>query len=164
MLLDCAKRYPSMDLLTTEAYLHVVRTGTYLQHCVERKLARLGTSHGRFMILALLANLPGKAQPVSTLARMLGVTMPTVSSLITGMARDGLVRRVLDPEDRRLVRVELLPDGLSLHDALLPGLFRDQDEIMAGLDETEMRVLITLLAKVRLDAGPCAGEREAREA
>lgn len=150
-LLDKAKRYPSLDVLVCEAYMHVVRTGTILHHCVERNLAKLGLSHGRFMILTLLSKEPDPV-PVCKLAEMAGVTTPTVSAVLSGMVRDQLVERQEDPLDRRVVRIGLLPAGQKILDDVLPGIFKYQAEVMSQLDGEEFKTLIALLTKVRLDA------------
>lgn len=54
-LLGKAKRYPSMDIQVTDAYLHVLRTGTILQQCMERDMCKRGLSYRRFMLLGLLS-------------------------------------------------------------------------------------------------------------
>lgn len=163
-LLERAERYPSLDIQVCEAYLHVVRTGTILHHCAERHLASLGLSYGRFMILCLLQREP-EPIPVCKLAEMAGVTTPTVSAVLSGMVRDGLVRREEDSTDRRVVRIALQPEGLKILDDVLPSLFVRQTEVMSGLDEQELKTVIALLSKVRLEAGlsPEESKRECKK-
>lgn len=153
-LVDRAKRYPMMDIDVAEAYLHVLRTGTILHHCVERSLSKRGLSYGRFMILNLLSREP-EPVPVCKLAEMVGVTTPTVSAVLSGMVRDGLAERIEDPADRRVVRIGLLPQGQRVLDEMLPGIFTHQTEVMSGLEADELKTLVALLSKVRLDAGNC---------
>ena len=159
MLLEKAKRYPSMDIRVSEAYLHVLRTGTILHHSMERCLASHGISYGRFMILALLTRTQGPI-PVCKLAERAGVTTPTVSAVLSGMVRDGLVRREEDAVDRRVVRISLLPAGQRLLDTVIPSLLAHQAEVMADLDEEELKTVVALLSQVRLDAGPNIEERK----
>lgn len=154
-LVERAKRYPTMNIAVAEAYLHVLRTGTLLHHCVERSLAKRGLSYGRFMILNLLSREP-EPVPVCKLAEMVGVTTPTVSAVLSGMVRDGLAERIEDPADRRVVRIGLLPQGQRILDEMLPGIFTHQTEVMSGLDDEELKTLVTLLSKVRLDATNCS--------
>jgi DNA-binding MarR family transcriptional regulator len=149
-LLEKASRYPSMDVLVCEAYLHVLRTGTMLHHQTERQLTRRGLSSGRFLILCLLAR-GSDPIPVCQLARMAGVTTPTVSAVISGMARDGLIERLEDPADRRVVRIGLLPAGQSILDQEMPERFRHQAQVMGGLEPEELKTLMELLGKVRLN-------------
>jgi len=86
------------------------------------------------------------------------VTTPTVSAVLSGMVRDGLIQRVEDPSDRRVVRIEMLPEGQKILDEVLPDLFVHQTAVMSRLDETELKTLMTLLGKVRLDVGKCSEE------
>lgn len=153
-LLEKATRYPTMNILVTEAYLHVLRTGTILHHCVERRLAKLGLSYGRFMILGHLSRI-GDPVPVCKLAEMAGVTTPTVSAVLSGMVRDGLVERLEDSADRRVVRIGLREEGQRILDDVLPGLFQNQSNVMSGLEEDELKTLISLLSKVHLEPGMC---------
>ena len=146
-----------MDIQVCEAYLHVVRTGTLLHHCVEQSLGKLGISYGRFIILSLLTREDGPI-PVCKLAEMAGVTTPTVSAVLSGMVRDGLVERIEDPSDRRVVRIGLMPEGQKILDDVVPGLLENQTSVMSGLDDRELKTVIALLSKVRLDAGLCSKE------
>jgi DNA-binding MarR family transcriptional regulator len=156
-LLAYARRYPVMDIQVCEAYLHIVRTGAILHHYAEQSLARIGLSYGRFMILSLLTR-SDTPVPVCKLAEMACVTTPTVSAVLAGMVRDGLVERITDPSDRRVVRIGLRPEGQKVLDDVVPGLLEHQTEVMAGLDDRELKTVVALLSKVRLDAGLCAKE------
>ena len=149
MLLEKAERYPAMDIRVCEAYLHVLRTGTILHHGVERHLAAHGISYGRFMILALLSRAP-ETVPVCKLAEMAGVTTPTVSAVLSGMVRDGLVHREEDSADRRVVRISLKPAGQKILDTVAPHLLAYQAKVMGGLNKEELKTIVTLLSKVRL--------------
>ncbi|MBF0482151.1 MAG: MarR family transcriptional regulator [Desulfovibrionaceae bacterium] len=158
-LLGYAKRYPSMDIQVCEAYLHIVRTGAVLHQFVEQSLGKSGLSYGRFMILSLLTRFNDPI-PVCKLAEMACVTTPTVSAVLAGMVRDGLVERVTDPSDRRVVRIGLMPAGQKMIDDVVPGLLEHQTNVMSGLDDRELKTVVALLSKVRLDAGPCSKEPE----
>ncbi|WP_243361801.1 MarR family winged helix-turn-helix transcriptional regulator [Fundidesulfovibrio terrae] len=148
-LLEKAERYPDMDILATEAYLHALRSGTLLHTCAERILARQGLSRGRCLLLSLLSTADGPL-PVGKLADLAGVTTPTVSAVLAGMVRDGLVERTLDPADRRLVRIGLTQEGQQVLDEVLPVLFEHHARVVSQLTKEELRTLIELLSKVRL--------------
>lgn len=150
VLTEKAKRYPNLDVLVTEAYLHVLRTGTILHHNVERRLSKLGLSYGRFLVLTLLSKEEGPV-PVCKLAELAGVTTPTVSAVLSGLVRDGLVRRIEDQADRRVVRIELLPSAQKILDDVLPMLFENHHNVMGDFSKEELKTLVGLLSKVRLD-------------
>jgi DNA-binding MarR family transcriptional regulator len=151
VLVDKMARYPEMDILVTESHLHVVRTGTILQNRIEQMLAKMGMSYGRFVVLGLLST-EREPMPVSKLADKSGVTAATISAVVSGMVRDGLVERHEAPSDRRLVCIGLSPNGQRKLDDILPMIFKWQAEAMAKLDPKELNTLIELLSKVNLDA------------
>ncbi|WP_345657833.1 MarR family winged helix-turn-helix transcriptional regulator [Streptomyces siamensis] len=53
-------------------------------------------------------------QRLTTLARAEGVTQPNMTQLVSRMERGGLVRRVADPSDGRVVLVEATETGLEI--------------------------------------------------
>lgn len=63
----------------------------------------------------VLASLSGAApQTVTGLADACLLQQPTMTKLLDRMVRDGLVRRLPDPKDRRVVRIEMTPKGADL--------------------------------------------------
>ncbi|MFV0246084.1 MAG: MarR family winged helix-turn-helix transcriptional regulator [Qingshengfaniella sp.] len=74
-------------------------------------------SEGKFVLLTLLCDRP-QGLPPHELADRVGVTRATITGLIDGLERDGLLRRVPDKTDRRSLSVRLTPQGLALADEL----------------------------------------------
>jgi len=126
------------------------------QDCAHR-LAPLGLSEGRFVLLFLLQ---GAEQPLSPhqLAERAGVTLATITGLLDGLARDALLERHPDPDDRRRVNVRLTAAGEALavqlfdqHTQWIGGLFAD-------LSDQERSLLSGMLCRIwaRTDAGKIA--------
>jgi DNA-binding MarR family transcriptional regulator len=120
-----------------------------LRNRLEHLLAGYGLTHSRFMILAALHLSTACPIAVSDLARRVGVTTPTLTSVLSGMVRDMLVRRSRDPADRRTVLVAIEQSGVDLLDQVLPVLCRRQARVMGDLTEEERRELSRLMSKVR---------------
>ena len=59
-------------------------------------------------------------QPISTLSQHLAVETPAVTALVTRLEQSGLVERVHDRDDRRVVRVSLTSEGRAIVRALNP--------------------------------------------
>jgi DNA-binding MarR family transcriptional regulator len=101
----------------------------------------------RFDLLANLVRRDG--QTLAALSRSMLVTAGNITGLVDRAARDGMVERRADPEDRRAWRVHLTSKGQRA--------FRDADrrhaakveKVFAGLSRTELETLIRLLDKVR---------------
>jgi DNA-binding MarR family transcriptional regulator len=87
------------------------------------------------------------------LAQHIGVETPTVTRAAQRMEVTGLVRRIPDQEDARLVRVYLTERGRELQ-RLLPALLRAAtEEALAGLAQEEREELLRLLKLVQKNLG-----------
>ena len=71
-----------------------------------------GVSPPRLSALSVLVF--GGPRTIGALATIEGVTPPTMTRLVAAMAADGLVDRLADAADRRLVRVEATERGREL--------------------------------------------------
>ncbi len=91
----------------TEALAAVRILGKKLHAGMERWADRFGLSEGRFQILVRLHHEPSGRFTMGELAEMLDITPRTVTGLVDNLERDGLVRRVADPADRRSVHAEI---------------------------------------------------------
>lgn len=63
------------------------------------------------IILKHSSKLGSEGMRVSEISKRLRVTSPTVTQLINGLEEKGLVVRSVDPSDRRVVRIQLSPQG-----------------------------------------------------
>lgn len=71
-----------------------------------------GVSPSRLSALSVLVF--GGPRTIGSLAALEGVTPPTMTRLVAAMAADGLVERLPDPGDRRVVQVAASTSGRSL--------------------------------------------------
>ena len=161
-LLEAAKEFPDLDPWACAVFLHLLRVGDSVSGVSEGSLARHNLSQGRFGVLMLLwrsaqgrraagANgdcpPPGPRTPAE-LADAAGVTRATMTGLIDTLERDGFVRRVPDPDDRRVLSVVLTPGAQQLLRETLPGHFQLMNTLMRSLSASECQTLVTLLNKI----------------
>ena len=71
-----------------------------------------GVSAPRLSALSVLVF--GGPRTIGALAGVEGVTPPTMTRLVAAMVTEGLVERLEDPTDRRVVRVQASASGRSL--------------------------------------------------
>jgi DNA-binding MarR family transcriptional regulator len=147
-----AKRYQDLDPVACEAYLMLRQVGDCMRSSLEERLATEGISHGRFMLLVILDGDPETPLAASELAEHAGVTKQTITSLLDGLEKEGLVGRKPCSQDRRSVKIQLLPKGRELLQRIMPGMYRKQVEIMHDLTRDEQKLLIRLLHKVQICA------------
>ena len=72
------------------------------------------------------------------LAETLDITPRTVTGLVDNLERDGLVRRVADPADRRSVYAEITDQGRDRVSALWREAAGVQATLTHGLEESEL--------------------------
>lgn len=169
-LLEAAKKVPDLDPSATEAFLHLLRTSDDAFAVTERNMVEHRISPGRFGVLMLLwrggqsrvqadANGACTAAPrtPAELAEAAGVTRATMTGLIDTLERDGLVKRVPDPDDRRMMSVRLTAKAERFLRKLLPHHFKAITGLLSTLDESERKTLVRLLAKISSQAAVLQG-------
>src|SRR6202521_4538457 len=100
VFLETSKHFPQLDASACYTFLQLLRTGDELLALDEQILSSYGTRHGRFnLLMMLLKYSDGEATPAG-LADKTGVTRATISGLLDGLEKDGLIQRRPDPQDR----------------------------------------------------------------
>jgi len=148
-LMSCSARYPSVEPAACEAYLVLLRVASDVLGAVEAYLASHGLSQGRFTVMMILNRHPDRGTTPSDLAARCGVTRATMTGLLDGLEREGLVTRSQHHEDRRMVTVRLTEAGSARLEAMLPDYFSRVASLMSGLGHEERRGLVELLRQVR---------------
>jgi len=77
----------------------------------------------------------------SELARYLGVTPSSVTTLVDGLVQRGLAERIASPTDRRCVLVRITPPGSSCFRQAQAQLLPRLESVVAGLPERDRRGL-----------------------
>jgi DNA-binding MarR family transcriptional regulator len=80
-----------------------------------------------------------EASTISLLGRQSAVEIPAITGLVTRLEQNGLVERVHDLEDRRLVKVSLTAEGKDILGSLDPVMAAFQERV---LPHDEQRALI----------------------
>jgi DNA-binding MarR family transcriptional regulator len=97
----------------------------------------------------------------SDLRNELEVSQGTVTFLVDGLEKEGLVSREADSTDRRVVYVSLTAKGSSVCESITPGVARLLGRLCDVLSEDEKDQLLNLLLRF-LAAAHFAGEGEAQ--
>ena len=148
-LIDEAARRGHANLAQLRLCFQLLSLSTAIDRDCATRLAPHGLSEGRFIVLFLLQGAGGTLPP-HELAERAGVTRATISGLLDGLQREGLLQRRHDAEDGRRLQIVLTARGKRLaeelfnqHTQWIGGLFK-------GLDATEQAQLSQLLGKVWL--------------
>lgn len=148
-LLNLATRYPELDVASVETCLAFLRATADVQTALETHFARYGLSMGKFTLLMQLLQADEQGLTPSECAERAGVARATVTGLLDGLEREGLVKRQPYPADRRMLSVQLTDKGRKLLSQMLPDHFCRTTGLMAHLTATEKKTLVKLLQKLQ---------------
>ena len=148
-LLHLAKYYPELDITSVQTCLAFLNATADVYQAFDAHFARYGLSMGKFTILMQLLQAGEQGLTPSECAERAGVTRGTITGLLDGLERDGLVKRQPHPADRRMLTIQLTPKGKQLLEQMLPDHFCRTTNLMTNLSDAEKKTLIELLAKLR---------------
>ena len=148
-----ACRYPELDIASVETCLTFLDTTAEVYAALDVHFARYGLSVGKFTLLMQLFVSADEGLTPSDFAERVGVTRATITGLLDGLEREGLVKRQPHPADRRMLAIHLTEKGRELISKILPDHFCRTTAMMANLTATEKKTFIKLLGKLRTGTG-----------
>ncbi len=153
-LLDEARRRGHANIAQLHLCFQLLSLSSTIDRDCAARLAPHGLSEGRFIVLFLLHGAGGTLPP-HVLAERAGVTRATISGLLDGLQREGLLQRRSDAEDGRRLQIVLTAQGTRLAGTLFEQHTRWIGGLFNGLDTDEQQQLSQLLHKVwqHTDAG-----------
>jgi MarR family transcriptional regulator, 2-MHQ and catechol-resistance regulon repressor len=147
-------------VLKSWSLLHRVRD--VLQRCEEEKYGQYGLTPEQYGVLVTIKYV-GQSARITDIARWSARSPNSVSMIVDRMVKIGLVKRVRDKHDRRVVFVSVAPKGeKALGPATTEGLGLIQT-VMKPLMDDDLAALIKLLEAVRSQAVGCLNQEVAAE-
>lgn len=147
---------PDPDGLLAEQLLRFTRRVHRIQ---KRHIEQcgLGVTPAQSRLLRTLAHY-GSPPRMADLAERLEVVPRAVTSLVDGLEANGKVRRVPDPTNRRVIRIELTDEGRKALSEVRSARRAAAAEILAPLSDEQREVLGVLLDTL-VDGGTESGAR-----
>jgi DNA-binding MarR family transcriptional regulator len=140
--------YPIASPKLVSVLFAVRSTALLLDNAYTARLTETGLTSARYHLLMVLWGLGGQVS-FTDLGAFLTVTRATISALVEGLVRDGIVDREVDAKDRRNALISLTPRGEDVLKPILDNNFKDMRVAFADFTEEEMTQLLTLLGKFR---------------
>jgi DNA-binding MarR family transcriptional regulator len=134
--------------LSGSVMLALLEAAHALEARLEAALARVGLSSAKYSVLAKLAR-AGEPLALSELAAQVSCVRSNMTQLVDRLEAEGLVRRVDDPEDRRMVRAVLTKLGEERETAGAEQVERIQSQVAALLTKGDRAVLERALAALK---------------
>ena len=142
------KGLPPDMLAGIEAWAALRMAGRLTHLSMERWAEQHGLSEGRMSVLFRLRKAPEQRLAMNELAHGLSTTPRNITGLVDNLERDGLVRRVPDPDDRRSVQAQLTPAGIEKIDALWRASVEAQTVVTKRFSKDELKQLRHLCLKL----------------
>lgn len=137
------------DLPEQEVFLSLLRTTSLLENVAERFFREYGLSIATYNVLRILRAAGNDGKTCSQIGEDMVARVPDVTRLVDRLEEAGFVKRARERDDRRVVRVTLMPQGLEVVDKL-DGPVLELHRLQLGhLTKSELSELTRLLERAR---------------
>lgn len=127
----------------------LVQTAAFMDFAFDRFYKKYKVSRVQFLALFYVLE-EENGIPLSKLGDKMSVSKANITTLVDRMESGGLVKRIPDESDRRIIRVAALDRGREIIELILPDRKEFITSIMDGLTEYEMSRANEILEKIRL--------------
>jgi DNA-binding MarR family transcriptional regulator len=146
---ELLNNYPETSAEAVETILQFSKLSSLINMRREATLAKYGLTTGRLHLLMLLK----RQEPIhclspSDLAKKTGVTRGTMTQFIDAIEKDGFVKRVEDPKDKRGMLVVLTPAGEEKLSVIIPIHIARLEHYTRVLNSEERKQMITIMNKM----------------
>lgn len=118
-----------------------------LRHAQAERLAPLGLTPAQERALRMITR---SREPLrmTELAYHLGIAPRSVTTVIDALERAGLVRREIDPHNRRAIRLHLTDRGMAVRDDMRQARRHAAEDLFAPLPAEDRKALAELLTRL----------------
>lgn len=141
--------YNNFQLPSAELALNILYTYDLLLQTMGRFMAEYGLSKSTLNVLMLLRHGPAEGMQLHDLGELLLVSRANVTGLIDHLEERGLVKRVIDDQDRRARFARITKKAEALLDEFMPAHYGRMNNLLQDLQTEEKETLVGLLRKVR---------------
>ncbi len=129
--------------------LNVMVTSSWILSKLSAEMAPFGVTPAQYNVLRILRGSHPTKMPCSEIGNRLLDRTPDVTRLLNRLEKVGLVSRERASYDRRVVQVGITDEGRELLKRLDPAVAACQDDVAAGLNDDELKLLSGLLDRMR---------------
>lgn len=103
----------------------------------------------QFSVLMALRHSSEGEMPLKGLEQSLHVAQSTAVGIVARLEKKGFIVSLNDPDDKRIKRIRITDAGIECCRAAEKNMNQAEEELLAGLTETEREIFRMLLCKVR---------------
>ena len=150
------KKRTELELLETtdtddqrmDAYAHLAAFGRLINRHLRAKMSKLNVNLPGVGLLYTL-RLQFDAITPTHLTKRMGMTKHAISRSISELENAGLVKRSINPANRRMTLIRLTPKGTKYADEIIDFHRQIAHQVMSNLDEQELSAFDRTLKKIR---------------
>src|SRR5580692_10175126 len=126
-----------------------------LRRAQAQRLAPLGLTPAQERALRMITR---SEEPLrmTELADQLGIVPRSVTTVVDALEQAGLVRREIDPRNRRAIRLHLTDRGSAVRDDMREARRQAAEDLFAPMPEGDRKTLTELLTRLAEDRPPDA--------
>jgi len=133
------------DSLQQEALLNIARTAAILMHRTEQHFRPFGLTATQYNVLRIVSGAGCAGISQCDIANRLVSETPDVPRLLKRTETAGLIHRITDTNDKRVLRVQLTPAGQKLLQQMQPHIDEATRSLFPNLSKQQLRTLNELL-------------------
>lgn len=141
-----SKPFPSLEV---EAVLNLVRTADLITRASTDLLKVAELSGAQYNILRILRGSAPNALACGEIGERMISRDPDITRLLDRLETRGLVKRVRDEADRRVVRARITEKGMQLAEKLTAPMLELHKRQLQHLGAQKLQTLVDLLEQVR---------------
>jgi DNA-binding MarR family transcriptional regulator len=143
------KRFTRQDLPALDVVFTLRVTAQQVDNAITGWMADTAGTPARFQVLGLLWASGSSGVQHKDIVAALQVTRATVSGLMSALERDGLLKSIVDRDDRRNQIATLTPKGRSIIEKAIDANTASLRVAFASLSADERNTLTSLLQRLR---------------
>lgn len=143
------KKYFNLDIISVLLFIEVNKTYKLMKNNYDSFIEDYGLTEAKFSILMLLLYEENLTLSPSELSKKIGNKKSTITGIIKGLERQGLVRRVNISNDKRTSYVQMTELGYSKLNEFLPYNYDFVSNVFSDFDEQEKEMFFHLMNKLR---------------
>jgi DNA-binding MarR family transcriptional regulator len=132
-----------------EAVLSIVRTADLVSLPMNEVLRSVDLSPSQYNILRILRGAGEQGLPCGEIGERMVRRDPDVTRLLDRLVKRGVVQRLRDETDRRIVRASISREGLALLESLDHPVVDTLKQSLSHMSQQKLRQLIELLEELR---------------
>jgi DNA-binding MarR family transcriptional regulator len=142
--------------LTLRLWRRLYETYTVLKRCEDRTFEEHGLTTEQYAVLVSLSYV-GQPARVTDIAQWLERSTNSISMIVDRMVKAGLVKRVRDKVDRRVVYVSRTSKAESMFRPATLESFENVRKILSPMPDEDKLTLLNLLGEVKYETLKCLG-------